>query len=380
VIVYDDLMADLIEGKKLKIKHGVDPTKRSLTLGHAVNYEKLRQFQQRGHEIQFLIGSFTAMFGDPTDKSESRSMRSKQEVMDMAKSYIEQVTMILDEAKLKIFYNDKWYSKMPIEEFLQLLSSTTVARMLERDMFQKRIEDGREIGLHELIYPILQGYDSVEMKSNLTVIGTDQTFNELQARPLQKDRGLEPQNILSMEMLVGTDGKLLMSQSQGNYIAMDDTAEDKFGKLMSIPDHLIEKYVNALSRYSRKELQALLSRLDAGENPRNVKMDLAEHIVTNFNGEQAAKKAREGFKEVFQNKGLPNDIPKFVAKPEHTILEILQLSSLVTSGSQARRLISQGAVKVYEGDKILDISMTFKVGQQLVLQVGKLKFLDLTIE
>ncbi len=380
VIVYDDLMADLIEGKKLKVKHGVDPTKRSLTLGHAVNYEKLRQFQQRGHEIQFLIGSFTAMFGDPTDKSESRTMRTKQEVMDMAKNYIQQVTMILDKSKLKVFYNDKWYSKMPVEEFLRLLSSSTVARMLERDMFQKRIEDGREIGLHELIYPILQGYDSVEMQSDLTVIGTDQTFNELQARPLQKDRGLKPQNVISMHMLLGTDGKLLMSQSQGNYIAMDDTVDDKFGKLMSIPDSAIQTYANALSRYSRKELQALFSRLDAGENPRNVKMDLAEHIVANFHGEKAAQKARAGFKEIFQNKGLPEDMPKFVAKPEHTILEILQLSSLVTSGSQARRLIAQGAVKVYEGDKIMDVSMSFKAGQKLVLQVGKLKFLDLTIE
>jgi tyrosyl-tRNA synthetase len=330
--VYDDLMGDLIDGKTLKIKHGVDPTKRSLTFGHAVNYEKLRQFQERGHEIQFLIGSFTAMFGDPTDKSESRTIRTREEVMDMAKNYIDQVTMILDKEKLKIFYNDAWYSNMPIEEFLRLLAKTTVARMLERDMFQKRMSDGREIGLHELIYPLLQGYDSVEMKSDLTVIGTDQTFNELQARPLQKEAGLNQQNIISMKMLLGTDGKLLMSQSQGNFIALDDTSKDKFGKLMSIPDSAIEMYANALSRYSREELQAMFSRLDAGENPRNIKMELAHHIVTNFDGEAAANQAREDFKEVFQNKGLPTDIPKFVASSTQTVLEILQLSNLVSSG------------------------------------------------
>ena len=380
VIVYDDLIADLIDGKKLKIKHGVDPTKRSLTFGHAVNYEKLRQFQERGHEIQFLIGSFTAMFGDPTDKSESRTIRTREEVMDMAKNYIDQVTMILDKEKLKIFYNDAWYSNMPIEEFLRLLAKTTVARMLERDMFQKRMADGREIGLHELIYPLLQGYDSVEMKSDLTVIGTDQTFNELQARPLQKEAGLNQQNIISMKMLLGTDGKLLMSQSQGNFIALDDSSKDKFGKLMSIPDSAIEMYANALSRYSRDELKALFARLDSGENPRNIKMELAHHIVTNFDGVAAANQSREDFKEVFQNKGLPTDIPKFAATSQQTVLEILQLSNLVSSGSEARRMIAQGAVKLHEGDKIQDLAHTFESGFVGVLQVGKRKFLNLSVE
>jgi tyrosyl-tRNA synthetase len=376
VIVYDDVLQSLIDGKKLRIKHGVDPTTKDLHLGYAVNYEKLRQFQERGHTIIFLIGTFTARFGDPTDKGETRTMKDKKIVMELAKNYIKQVGRILDIKNLEIRYNGDWFDKMSAEDLLRLMSEFTVARMLERDMFAKRIKEGKEIGLHEIVYPMLQGYDSVEIESDLTVIGTDQTFNELQARPLQSRRGQTPQNIIAMDLLVGTDGKMKMSQSIGNYIAFDDTAEDKFGKIMSIPDSLIMAYFTAVTRVSSKELKLIeMDLLDKNKNPRDLKLRLAREIVLIYDGEKAADKAQIHFETVFRNKELPSEIPEYVLKANISVLELLVDSKLVSSSSEARRLIQQGGVKV-NSDKIEVIDFEFKLGTEYIVQVGKRRFLN----
>jgi len=379
VIVRDELLQRLIDGEKLKIKHGVDPTTTDLHLGYAVNYEKMRAFQERGHTIQFLIGSFTGRFGDPSDKLETRNMRDKAEVMQMAKAYIEQISKILDKDKLEVLYNGDWYDKMSAEDLLRLMSKTSVARMLERDMFQKRIKEGKGIGLHEIVYPLLQGYDSVEMQSDLTIIGTDQTFNELQARPLQEEAGQKAQHVIAMNLLIGTCGKEKMSQSLGNYISLSDSARDKFGKLMSIPDHMIEVYATSVSRYTQDELDQLRLDLSSNKNPRDLKKTLATHIVSNYDGEDAAIDAAEHFESVFQKGNVPDDIKKFPATSSQTIIEILQLANLVSSSSEARRLISQGAVK-FDDIKIESIDHTFDSPLDGVLKVGKRKYIQLIVE
>lgn len=379
VIVRDELLQRLIDGEKLKIKHGVDPTTTDLHLGYAVNYEKMRAFQERGHTIQFLIGSFTGRFGDPSDKLETRNMRDKSEVMQMANAYIDQISKILDKDKLQVLYNGDWYDKMSAEDLLRLMSKTSVARMLERDMFQKRIKEGKGIGLHEIVYPLLQGYDSVEMQSDLTIIGTDQTFNELQARPLQEEAGQKPQHVIAMNLLIGTCGKEKMSQSLGNYISLSDSARDKFGKLMSIPDHMIEVYATSVSRYTQDELDQLRLDLASNKNPRDLKKALAMHIVSNYDGEDAAVDAAGHFESVFQKGNVPDDIKKFPATRSQTIIEILQLANLVSSSSEARRLISQGAVK-FDDIKIESIDHTFNAPLEGVLKVGKRKFIQLIVE
>ncbi len=371
VIVREELIKKLESGKKLRIKHGVDPTTRDLHLGYAVVYEKLRQFQLQGHTIVFLIGTFTARFGDPTDKSESRDMKSKEEVQELAKSYVKQLSRILDVDKVEFVFNGDWFDKMSAEDLLRIMSEFTVAGMLERDMFDKRMKDGKAIGLHEIVYPVLQGYDSVEIESDLTVIGTDQTFNELQARPLQQRRGQAPQDIIAMRMLVGTDGTQKMSQSYGNYIGFDDAPEDKYGKIMSIPDSVIMEYFEVSTRISMDELAKIQAELEGGANPRDIKMRLAHEIVSIYDGEDAAIKAAEHFATVFQKKETPDEISEFKFKSPG-ILDVMVDGELCSSKSEARRLVEQGGVKV-NGDKVEDIGMELAGGE--LLQVGKRKFL-----
>jgi tyrosyl-tRNA synthetase len=374
VIVRDEVVQDLIDGKKLRIKHGVDPTTKDLHLGYAVIYEKLRQFQERGHKIVFLIGTFTARFGDPTDKGDTRAMKDKKDVVKMAKNYVKQLGRILDTKKVEFVYNGDWFDKMSAEDLLRIMSEFTVAGMLERDMFDKRMKEGKGIGLHEIVYPVLQGYDSVEIKSDLTVIGTDQTFNELQARPLQQRRGQDPQDIIAMDLLVGTDGTQKMSQSLGNYIGFDDTPEDKFGKVMSIPDHVIVKYFEVCTRVSMSELEDVKSELESGVNPRDVKMRLAHEIVSIYDGEKAAAKAKDHFVTVFQKGETPDEIPVFALnKANNGVLDVLNDSGLCSSKSEARRMIEQGGVRV-DGDKLEDIEFEFEAGKEYLLQVGKRKF------
>lgn len=377
VIIEKELRQKLASGKKLRVKHGVDPTSKDLHIGYAVVYWKLKELQDMGHQIVFLIGGFTARFGDPTDKSEARQMRTKEEVEQEAENYINQVGKILDLKKTEIRYNSEWYDKMSAEGLLRLMSEFTVARMLERDMFQDRMKNQKDIGLHEIVYPVLQGYDSVELESDLTVIGTDQKFNELQARPLQKSRGQAPQDVITVPMLVGTDGKEKMSQSLGNCIGIAEPANEKFGKVMSIPDEAISNYFELAARATKEKIEEVRQRLESEENPRDIKLELAGDIVRLYHGDKAAKEARAEFIKVFANKQKPTDIPEKKMKPgEQELVAVLVEADLVSSRSEARRLIEQGAVKI--NDKVQkDPRGSVDVKSGMMIQVGKRKFVKI---
>lgn len=366
ITVKKDLLKKLSSGKKLRIKHGVDPTTADLHLGYAVIYRKLRAFQKLGHTIVFLVGDFTARFGDPTDKEKTRLMRDREEVYEAAKSYIEQISTMLDVDSLEIRRNGEWYDKMSAEELLRIMSKFTVARMLERDMFQKRIQQGKEIGLHEPVYPVLQAYDSVMLKSDLTVIGTDQTFNELQARPLQQQFSQIPQDVMSMQILVGTDGVQKMSQSLGNGIPVKAEPDDMYGKIMSIPDSAIAQYYTLLTDVPLEEIKKIeKDKKNAMDN----KKRLAELIVEDFHGKEAAKEAAKQFEQVIQNKERPEIIE------EMTVPTLTTISGTVSclfgvSNSESKRLIEQGAIK-FNGNIVKDPN---QMGVEGVYQKGKRHF------
>lgn len=347
-IVATSVSKKLLSGKKLRIKHGVDPTTKDLHLGYVVVYEKLRQLQEMGHTIVFLIGNFTGRFGDPTSKLESRSMRSKQDVEKLAKDYLNQLGKILDVSKVEVRYNGDWYDKMSAEDLLHLMSNFTVARMLERDMFARRMKEGKEIGLHEPVYPVLQGYDSVMLKSDLTVIGTDQLFNELQARPLQEAVGQAPQDIIATPLLIGTDGTKKMSQSLDNYIGMNESPNNVYGKVMSIPDKLMPQYYELATRVPFKEVKDIIKSLTKGQaDPRDLKMRLAREIVTMLHSSKDAETAEANFVRVFQEHKAPDKIPLIKLKKKFfPLAELLMESGLVKSKGEAKRAIMQGGVKV----------------------------------
>jgi tyrosyl-tRNA synthetase len=365
VIVQKDLDKLLASGKPLRIKHGVDPTRPDLHLGHAVIYRKLRKFQELGHKVIFLIGDYTARFGDPTDKVKSRSLHTKQDVGAAAKSYVEQIGKILDKTKLEIRYNSEWYEKMSAEELLRIMSHFTVSRMLERDMFVARKKAGEEIGLHEPVYPVLQAYDSVMLQSDCTVIGTDQTFNELQARPLQEFFGQKPQQVVTIKILPGTDGKEKMSKTLGNDIKLTLTPEDMFGKLMSIPDSAMEIYAELLTDLP-------LAEFKKPKDPKAAKVKLATTIVAEFHSAKHAARAGEQFSRVFQFKEQPDNIEEqtvnFHGSTGTATVTVAELFKL--SNSEARRLIEQGAIK-HDGRVIEDPNEEAKPG---VYQKGKRHF------
>lgn len=365
LIVRKDLEQLLASGKKLRIKHGVDPTKPDLHLGHAVIYRKLRQFQDLGHTIIFLVGDFTARFGDPTDKAKSRNLRTKAEVEEAAQSYIDQVGRILDRKKLEVRRNSEWYESMKAEELLRIMSHFTVSRMLERDMFEKRRKAGEEIGLHEPVYPVLQAYDSVMLQSDLTVIGTDQTFNELQARPLQEFFGQKPQQVMSMQILVGTDGKEKMSKTLGNAIRLLDAPEEMFGKIMSLPDAAMPSFAELLTDLDAKEFFE-------PKDPREAKVQLATAIVAEFHGEKAAKKAGEHFERVITKKEKPDEITEVVFVDGESTAKVLA-THFATSGSVIRAAIEQGGIS-YEGEVIKNPNEPAKPG---VYKKGKRHYVRL---
>jgi tyrosyl-tRNA synthetase len=343
----------------------VDPTRPDLHLGHAVIYRKLKKFQELGHKVIFLIGDFTARFGDPTDKVKSRSLHTKQDVGTAAKSYVEQIGKILDKSKLEIRYNSEWYEKMSAEELLRLMSRFTVSRMLERDMFVARKKAGEEIGLHEPVYPVLQAYDSVMLKSDCTIIGTDQTFNELQARPLQEFFGQKPQQVITLKILPGTDGKEKMSKTLGNDIKLSLSPEEMFGKLMSIPDSAMLIYAELLTDLPIKEFKN-------PKDPKAAKVKLATTIVAEFHSTKHAERAGEQFSRVFQFKEQPDNIEEqtvnFHGSTGTATVTVAELFKL--SNSEARRLIEQGAIK-YNGQVVEDPNEEAKPG---VYQKGKRHF------
>lgn len=377
VLVKKDLKNKLLSGRVLRIKHGVDPTSKDLHLGYGVVYHKLREFQELGHKIVFLLGGFTGRFGDPTDKEKSREMRKKQEVQALTKNYLKQLAKILDIEKVEVRDNSEWYDAWSFEQGLRLLSKFTVARMLERDMFVKRQQQQKEIYYHEPVYPMLQGWDSVEIKSDATVIGLDQKFNELQARPLQEEQGQTPQDIVAVPLLVGTDGKIKMSQSLGNHIGLNEAPAEQFGKIMSIPDSVLLQYFELVARYDNKQLARIKSELASGRNPMELKMELAKAVVKMYHSAVEADKAAVGFTRVFSQKNTPADIPQ-INLPNKTLnlLDFLTSQHLCSSKGEARRLVQQGAIKI-NSKKILKYDQSFVFKSQDIIQVGKRKFVQI---
>ncbi len=377
IIGEKEIRNKLASGKKLKIKHGVDPTTPDLHIGYGVVYHKLREFQDLGHTVQFLIGGFTGRFGDPTDRDQSRKLRTKAEVLKSANNYLKQVMVILNPKKTEIRYNSEWHDKMSAEDLLKIMAHFTHSQMIERDMFQKRLKKSEEIGFHELVYPILQGYDSVMLKDDATVIGTDQLFNEMRGRDLQKDFGQDPQAIIAVPLLVGTDGVQKMSQSLGNYIGITEDAKSQYGKVMSIPDSIIYTYFDLATNVNEEELKKIKKELaNKKTNPRNLKMKLAHTIVSMYHNKKEADKAQEDFIKVFQKHDTPKDIPTIRISKPTKIIDVLVKNKLATSGSDARRLIDQKGIKL--GNKIItDTSLVVKPKTDLILQVGKRRFVKL---
>lgn len=372
-----ELRAKLSSGKPLRIKHGVDPTTPDLHLGHSVVYWKMREFQDLGHTVIFLIGDFTARFGDPTDKEKMRQMRDAKEVRALAENYIKQVLTILDPKKTEIRYNSEWYDKMSAEDLLRLMSHFTYAQMMERDMFSKRIKAKQEISFHEPVYPILQGYDSVMLEDDLTVIGTDQTFNEMRGRDLQRDFGQKPQAIIAVSLLIGTDGKQKMSQSLDNEIGITEGPDAQYGKIMSLPDGQIYPYFELATNIPAEDLKIIKRELKGKKtNPRDLKMQLARTIVKMYHGETAAQKAESNFIGIFQKRGTPGNIDEIAIKKDMTLIDLLAEYKLAVSKSEAKRLIDQRGVRV-DHRIVTDPAFIIENRPGTIIQVGKRRFVQL---
>ena len=359
---------------------GCDPTRPDLHLGHSVVLRKLAQFQKLGHQAILIIGDFTAMIGDPSGKNSTRPPLSAEQAKGNAKSYWEQASKILDPDKTKIVYNSDWLGKMNFGEVIKLASKYTVARMIERDDFTKRYKSGVPISLHEFMYPLAQAMDSVAIESDVELGGTDQKFNLLVGRDIQREYGKEPQIILTMPLLVGTDGTEKMSKSYDNYIGIDETPKEMFGKALSIPDNLIYNYFELVTNVDDEELQLIkVSLKDENNNPRDLKRKLARTIVAMYHSEDAAIKAQEEFDKIFIKKGIPDNIPEFGfddGTKEIGIIELIGKVNFSTSNGESRRLIAQGGVSI-DGNKIKDFRIIVKLDKDQILKVGKRKFIKL---
>ncbi|MAX17669.1 MAG: tyrosine--tRNA ligase [Nitrospina sp.] len=382
IIDEKDLAKLLTTGKPLKVKAGFDPTAPDLHLGHTVLLNKMKQFQELGHEVIFLIGDFTGMIGDPTGRSETRKNLTPQEVQENSKTYLAQVFKVLDPNKTTIAYNSEWMNKFSSVNMIELAAHYTVARMLERDDFQKRLAKNLPVSIHELMYPLIQGYDSVALKSDIELGGTDQKFNLLVGRDLQRAYGQKPQVVLTMPLLEGTDGVQKMSKSLGNSIGVFDAPNEMFGRIMSISDDLMWRYFELLSVISIDDLEAMKKQSQAGVlNPKNAKMKLAEEIVALYNSPELAKKALNEFENVFKKKNLPEDI--LVAKGWGDgllgICNILKEHNLTDSTSAARRLIQQGSVTI-NGEKASNVNQELPGNQEYLIKVGKKRFLKIQPE
>jgi tyrosyl-tRNA synthetase len=378
LIPEDELVAKLKEGRPLRIKLGADPTAPDIHLGHTVIFNKLRAFQELGHEVTFLIGDFTAMVGDPSGKNSTRPPLSREDVLKNAETYKEQVFKILDPAKTQIRFNSEWLSELGAEGMIRLASNQTVARMLERDDFKKRYAGGQPIAIHEFMYPLLQGHDSVALESDVELGGTDQKFNLLMGRELQKAAGQKPQAVLMMPLLVGLDGVKKMSKSAHNYIGISEAPSEMFGKIMSISDDLMWSYYELLSFRPLEEVAELKAGVDAGKNPRDVKVLLAKEIIARFHSEADAEAAEQEFVNRFAKNQVPDEMPEFEFEAGLPIANVLKEAGLVNSTSDAMRMIKQGAAKL-EGEKIEDSKFVPEAGTA-VYQVGKRKFARITIK
>jgi len=382
ILLEDELLEKLKKGKPLKIKAGFDPTAPDLHLGHTVLINKLRQFQQQGHEVIFLIGDFTGMIGDPTGKNVTRKALTKEDVLSNAETYKEQVFKILDPAKTTVAFNSTWMDKLGAAGMLKLASRQTVARMMERDDFKKRYAGGQAIAIHEFMYPLVQGWDSVALEADVELGGTDQKFNLLMGRELQKSEGQRPQTVLMMPLLEGLDGVQKMSKSLNNYIGITDAPNDMFGKIMSISDDLMWRYYELLSFKPIETINGYKEAIAAGSNPRDVKIDLAKELIARFHDTAAAEAAHQEFINRFQKGALPDDMPEMeivVENGEIAIANLLKEAGLVTSTSDALRMIKQGAAKI-DGDKVTDNKLVISAGSTAVYQVGKRKFAKITLK
>ena len=367
-------------GKPLRVKAGFDPTAPDLHLGHTVLLQKMKQFQDLGHEVIFLIGDFTGMIGDPTGKSETRKSLTREEVDVNAKTYLEQVYKILDKDKTVVMFNSEWMNKFTSTDMINLAAQYTVARMIERDDFQNRLAKNLPVSIHELLYPLIQGYDSVAMKADIELGGTDQKFNLLVGRDLQRGHNMEPQVVLTLPLLEGTDGVQKMSKSLGNSIGVLEAPHEMFGKIMSISDNLMWRYYQLLSDLDEQEVQALRQKAEQGAmNPKEAKMGLAGELVARYHSQEWADQARQEFDSVFKNKNIPKDIPTLEtwgADPKW-ICKVMAEADLSSSTSDARRLVRQGAVSL-DGEKITDENFQLNGNQAYLIKVGKKRFLQIT--
>ena len=377
ILPLDELKKKLEKNKPLRIKLGMDPTAPDLHLGHTVVINKMKQLQDLGHEIIFLIGDFTGMIGDPTGKNVTRKPLTKQNILENAKTYSDQVFKILDKDKTKIAFNSEWMNKMSSTEMISLASKHTVARMLERDDFSKRYKGGQAISIHEFLYPLVQGYDSVALRADMELGGSDQKFNLLVGRELQKQANMEPQVILTMPILEGLDGVQKMSKSLDNYIGVDEDPDSMFGKIMSISDDLMWRYLELLSFESLETIESWKKEVENGENPRNIKFRLAEEIIARYHDKKQAKKAQQNFIDRFAKNQIPEEMDEFTFSKGIKVANLLKDSNLVSSTSEAYRMIKQGAVKM-DGEKINDKELIVNEGTS-VYQVGKRKFARVTI-
>ncbi len=377
ILPLDELRAKLQKNKPLRVKVGFDPTAPDIHLGHTVVMNKMKQLQDLGHEIIFLIGDFTGMIGDPSGKDVTRKPLTKKEILENAKSYEEQVFKILDKDKTRIAFNSEWMSKMSSADMISLASKQTVARMLERDDFSKRYKSEQAISIHEFLYPLVQGFDSVALQADMELGGTDQKFNLLVGRDLQKQAGKEPQVILTMPLLEGLDGVQKMSKSLDNYIGIDESPDSMFGKIMSISDDLMWRYLELLSFESIETIESWKQEVKDGENPRNIKFRLAEEIITRFHDNELAKQAQQNFIDRFAKNKTPDEMDEFSFPNGIKITNLLKDSNLVSSTSEAFRMIQQGAAKI-DGEKITDKDLEPSIGTS-VYQVGKRKFARVTI-
>ena len=379
----DELIAKLKEGRPLRVKLGADPTAPDIHLGHTVILTKLRQFQDLGHEVIFLIGDFTGMVGDPSGKNTTRPPLTKEQVMANAETYKEQVFKVLDPAKTRIEFNSSWLGEMGAEGMIRLASRQTVARMLERDDFKKRFHDHQSIAIHEFMYPLLQGYDSVELEADVELGGTDQRFNLLMGRELQKEYGQKPQIVITMPLLVGLDGEKKMSKSAHNYIGISEAPSEMFGKVMSISDDLMWDWYVLLSFRPLAEIDDFKARVAAGTlNPRDVKVWLAKEIIARFHSQADADAAEQEFINRFQKGAMPDEMPELTLDAGSegiAIANLLKDADLVASTSEALRMIKQGGVKI-DGEKVDDAKLTLSAGSTAVYQVGKRKFARVTLK
>jgi tyrosyl-tRNA synthetase len=372
-----ELRERLAEGRPLRVYCGYDPTSADLTLGHTITMRKLRQFQDLGHQAIFLIGDFTGLVGDPSDKESARRQQTPEEIEEKAKTYVEQAFKILDPEKTIIRRNSEWLGKLTFVDLIQLASHFTVQQFLARENFAHRYAKGEPIWLHEFLYALMQGRDAVAMETDIQLGGSEQLFNLLVGRKLQEVFGQRPQICLTFPILVGTDGYLRMSKSTGNYIGIDEPPEEMYGKVMSLPDHVMLDYFTLVTRYTPDQINPIRDGLASGAlHPRDVKMELAREIVSIFHGDAAAQQAEEHFRTVFQERDLPPDMPTHVVEAPTSIVDLLASSGLVSSKGEARRLIQQGGVRL-DGDKISSIDHVVSVEKEAVLQVGKRKFLKL---